>query len=139
MVVEGFDWGAGVSKLILAVGAPVPAPLARGYWAARGRYSRPGVYLADKHGFCILTAMQTTLRIDDETYREAKAEAARRGVTLTRFIEDALRQRIALGSKDESARRAEIEERNRLMEALLVRTARFRVGRRPTRGEMNER
>jgi len=83
--------------------------------------------------------MQTTLRIDDETYREAKAEAARRGVTLTRFIEEALRQRIARGNEDASARRAEIEERNRLMEALLRRTAHFRVGRRPTRDEMNER
>lgn len=83
--------------------------------------------------------MQTTLRLDDATYREAKAEAARLGVTVTRYIEDALRQRIALGNKDASARRAEIAERNRLMEALLRRTAHFRVGRRPTRDEMNER
>ena len=35
--------------------------------------------------------MQTTLRIQDAIYREAKAEAAREGVTLTRFIENALR------------------------------------------------
>lgn len=83
--------------------------------------------------------MQTTLRLDDATYREAKAEAARLGVTVTRYIEDALRQRIALGNKDASARRAEIAERNRLMEALLRRTAHFRVGRRPTRDEINER
>jgi uncharacterized protein (DUF433 family) len=38
--------------------------------------------------------MQTTLRIDDELYREAKAEAAREGVTLTRFLEDGLRLRL---------------------------------------------
>ncbi len=83
--------------------------------------------------------MQTTLRIDDETYREAKAEAARRGETLTRFIEEALRQRIANSRRGDEARQSEIEVRNRLMESLLQRAAHFRVGRRPTRDEMNER
>jgi hypothetical protein len=34
---------------------------------------------------------------------------------------------------------AEVAERNRLMEALLRRTAHFRVGRKPTREEMHER
>jgi hypothetical protein len=34
------------------------------------------------------------LRIDDELYREAKAEAARQGVTLTRFLEEGLRLRL---------------------------------------------
>ena len=38
-----------------------------------------------------------------------------------------------------SVRDPEIEERNRLMESLLQRTAHFRVGRKPTREEMNER
>jgi len=38
-----------------------------------------------------------------------------------------------------SGRDPEIEERNRLMESLLRRTAHFRVGRKPTREEMNER
>ena len=38
--------------------------------------------------------MQTTLRIDDALYREAKAEAARSGVTLTRFLEEGLRMRL---------------------------------------------
>ena len=86
--------------------------------------------------------MQTTLRIDDATYREAKAEAARRGVTLTRFIEEALKQKIAGSRGDrhtDPELRAEIEERDRLMEALLKRTAHFRVGARPTREEMNAR
>ena len=83
--------------------------------------------------------MQTTLRIDDATYREAKAEAARLGLTLTRFIEEALRQRIASSRKGDAARRSEIKERNRLMESLLRRTAHFRVGRKPTREEMSER
>jgi hypothetical protein len=82
--------------------------------------------------------MQTTLRIDKATYREAKAEAARQGITITRFIEDALRQRIATyRAKDEVP--PEVEERNRLMEELLRRTAHFRVGPRPTRDEMHER
>lgn len=38
--------------------------------------------------------MQTTLRIDDQLYRRAKAEAAKEGVTLTRFIEQALQLRL---------------------------------------------
>ena len=38
--------------------------------------------------------MQTTLRIADEVYRLAKAEAAREGITLTRFIEEALALRL---------------------------------------------
>jgi hypothetical protein len=41
--------------------------------------------------------MQTTLRIDDDLYREAKAEAARQGITLTRFLEDGLRLRLQKG------------------------------------------
>ena len=38
--------------------------------------------------------MTTTLRIDEEVYREAKAAAAREGITLTRFIEEGLRLRL---------------------------------------------
>lgn len=38
--------------------------------------------------------MQTTSRIDDRLYREAKAEAARDGVTLMRFLEERLRLRL---------------------------------------------
>ncbi len=83
--------------------------------------------------------MQTTLRIDDATYREAKAQAARLGLTLTRFIEDALRRHIARSRKGDTARQSEIDERNRLMESLLRRTAHFRVGPKPTREEMDER
>ena len=43
--------------------------------------------------------MQTTLRIDDGLYREAKAEAAREGLTLTRFLEEGLRMRLEQKSK----------------------------------------
>jgi hypothetical protein len=38
--------------------------------------------------------MATTLRIDDRLYREAKAAAARQGITITRFIEEALRLKL---------------------------------------------
>jgi hypothetical protein len=83
--------------------------------------------------------MQTTLRIDDQIFREAKAEAARLGVTLTRFIEDALRERVERAAGGLSGRGAEITERDRLMESLLKATAHFRVGERPTREELHER
>lgn len=83
--------------------------------------------------------MQTTLRIDDAVYREAKAQAARRGITLTRFIEGALRMFIARHAGVDPALQDEVEERDRLMESLLEATADFRVGPRPDRSEMNER
>ncbi len=83
--------------------------------------------------------MQTSLRIDDKIYREAKAQAARLGITLTRFIEQALREQIAKSSALDPARQDEIEERDRMMEALLQATARFRIGPKPSRDEMNER
>ena len=35
--------------------------------------------------------MQTTLRIDDELYRRAKTEAVRQGMSLTKLIEEAIR------------------------------------------------
>ena len=38
--------------------------------------------------------MQTTLRLDDELYREAKARAASLGISLTRFLEDAVREHL---------------------------------------------
>ncbi len=38
--------------------------------------------------------MQTTLRLNDDLYRSAKARAAEEGVTLTRFIEGALAARL---------------------------------------------
>ncbi len=38
--------------------------------------------------------MQTTLRIDDRLYREAKAEAAKEGLSMTKLIEDSIRLRL---------------------------------------------
>ena len=83
--------------------------------------------------------MQTTLRIDDKVYREAKAEAARRGMTITRFIEEAL-SRLLTDFRDASnIPRHETNERKEIMHSLLKSTAHFRVGNRPTRQEMNAR
>jgi hypothetical protein len=81
--------------------------------------------------------VQTTLRINDRVYRQAKAEAARVGITLTEFIERALESEIQRSAN--LTREKDIQERNELMEALLRRTAGFRVGRKPTRQEMNAR
>lgn len=38
--------------------------------------------------------MKTTLNLNDHILRRAKSRAARDGVTLTRFVEDALRARL---------------------------------------------
>ena len=38
--------------------------------------------------------MKTTLNLDDQVLRRAKERAARDGVTLTRFVENALRARL---------------------------------------------
>jgi hypothetical protein len=40
--------------------------------------------------------MRTTLRFDDELYREAKARAAMLGISLTRFLEEAIRERLRM-------------------------------------------
>ena len=39
--------------------------------------------------------MKTTLNLNDQVLRRAKGRAARDGITLTRFVEDALRARLA--------------------------------------------
>ncbi|MCH7225404.1 hypothetical protein [Haloferula sp. A504] len=51
--------------------------------------------------------MQTTLRIDDEVYRRAKTKASELGLSLTRFFEEAVEER--LGRLEEPpARRIEL-------------------------------
>ena len=40
-------------------------------------------------------AMKTTLNLNDQVLRRAKGRAARDGITLTRFVEDALRARLS--------------------------------------------
>lgn len=39
--------------------------------------------------------MQTTLRIDDHTYQRAKTKASALGISLTRFFEEAVEERLA--------------------------------------------
>jgi hypothetical protein len=38
--------------------------------------------------------MKTTLRLDDDLYRQAKAVAAKQGVSLNRLVEEAIRDRL---------------------------------------------
>ena len=38
--------------------------------------------------------MQTTLRIDDDIYRRAKAKSGELGLSLTRFFEEAVEERL---------------------------------------------
>jgi hypothetical protein len=38
--------------------------------------------------------MQTTLRIDDQIYRRAKAKSGEMGLSLTRFFEEAVEERL---------------------------------------------
>jgi hypothetical protein len=52
--------------------------------------------------------MQTTLRINDAIFREAKAEAAREGMTLTRFLEEALTFRVRAGHQEKAAARIDL-------------------------------
>ena len=40
-------------------------------------------------------AMKTTLNLNDQVLRQAKGRAARDGITLTRFVEDALRAHLS--------------------------------------------
>ena len=100
---------------------------------------------------------QTTLRLDENIYRAAKADAAGRGVTLSRYLEEALQSQLKKGKRRSSTdrervnedapgaagpglpTREEVAERDALMEKLLRQTSRFRIGPKPTREEMNER
>ena len=43
--------------------------------------------------------MKTTLNLNDEVLRRSKDFAARTGVTLTKYVEDALRAKIAASQK----------------------------------------
>lgn len=43
----------------------------------------------------MVSRMKTTLNIDEQVMREVKAEAARRGTTMSEFVEAALRRMLA--------------------------------------------
>jgi hypothetical protein len=76
-----------------------------------------------------------TLSLQDEEYHAARVEAARRRTSVSALV----REFLGRLPDSEAAKDPEVEERNRLMDALLKRTARFRVGRKATREEMNAR
>jgi len=44
--------------------------------------------------------MKTTINVNDQLLLQAKQRAANRGITLTRFIEDALRAKLMDGDRD---------------------------------------
>ena len=48
--------------------------------------------------------MRTTIRLDDALLREAKHEAAKTGMTLTRVIEESLRERLARAAASAESR-----------------------------------
>ncbi len=52
--------------------------------------------------------MQTTLRFADQLLRDAKAAAAQNGVSLTRFIEDSVRQRLSAHRSANTRRRVRL-------------------------------
>ena len=46
-----------------------------------------------------MSPVKTTLNLNDEVLRRCKRSAAREGITLTRFVEDALRARLVPKAK----------------------------------------
>ncbi len=53
--------------------------------------------------------MKTTLNLNDRVLRQAKGRAARDGITLTRFVEDALRARLAAAHESKLPFRLHLE------------------------------
>lgn len=49
--------------------------------------------------------MQTTLRLDDEIFRQAKSQAAARGISLTKLVEEAIREHLAKPAPQQAKRR----------------------------------
>ena len=47
--------------------------------------------------------MKTTLNLNDQILGRAKAQAAHEGISLTRFVEDALRTKLMDDSREEAA------------------------------------
>ncbi len=53
----------------------------------------------------MLLCMRTTLRLDDQLFREVKAAAAESGRTFTSIVEDALRESLARRRQSPAKRR----------------------------------
>jgi hypothetical protein len=49
--------------------------------------------------------MQTTLRLDDDLYRRAKTVAAEQGLSLTKLVEEAIRDRLDRAAPSSRRRR----------------------------------
>lgn len=80
--------------------------------------------------------MRKTLGIDDELHRAAQVGAAASGISLSIFVENALRAKLAKSVPMTGQTLEERTLRNECMEALLKRTAHFRYGERsPLREE----
>lgn len=52
--------------------------------------------------------MKTTLNLNDQILRRAKTRAAHEGLSLTRFVEDALRAKLMDGSRKDAAFKLEL-------------------------------
>jgi len=52
--------------------------------------------------------MRTTIRLDDDLHRSAKALAARRGITLTRLLNDTLREELRRNEAPPARERIEL-------------------------------
>ena len=53
--------------------------------------------------------MEITLNLNDQVLRQARGQAARQGITLARFVEDALRVRLAAAPKGKRPFRLKLE------------------------------
>ena len=53
--------------------------------------------------------MKTSLNLNDRVVRQAKERAAREGITLSRFVEDAVRTRLADSGLERQAFRLRLE------------------------------
>ena len=59
------------------------------------QWDRPGALCTEMWMAAMLFCMRTTLDLDDQVLGQAKRVAQEKGMTLTSFIEDALRERLA--------------------------------------------
>ncbi len=63
----------------------------------------------------MLLCMRTTLNIDDHLYQAAKVKAAKEGKTLTRVVEEALREHVAPSGASKPFKLKVITERGELL------------------------
>lgn len=54
--------------------------------------------------------MRTTLRLDDELYRQAKAQAVAQGISVTKLVEEAIREHLRRPQATRRRRRIRLPE-----------------------------